>query len=153
MDPEDIKTENTNALDQLLDRLLRTASSAADEMHDALHHVGQAASGTYETVKAKLDLGILQDEQNKIFTQIGRLLFLSLPEGRNQPPSPETLKKAERAVSGLLVQADQKQQEIDLLSQRLAGLAGHPLCPACGEAVTAKNAFCPACGAKLKDNL
>lgn len=141
-----------NRINQILANLAAAAATAADGVSDAVHSAGQVVGEKYDIVKLNVELTRLQDEQKKLFADIGRTMFLiqagSVAESAETEGETE-LDEAQNTVDRLLLLADQKQQEIDLVADRLFKLNGNVVCVVCGKVCNGKDAYCSACGAVL----
>lgn len=58
-------------------------------------------------------------------------------------------KTPQQVIDALLVKAEQAQQRIDMLAEKLNAEKEGPACPHCGHGCSAADVFCPACGTKL----
>lgn len=139
-----------NRVSQILAHLADAASSAATGVSDAVQSAGQAIGGKYDSVKLNFELGRLHDDQEKLFADIGRTMYL-IQSGAfsSEPEGTAPLVDAQQTIDTLLLQADQKQQDIDLAAERLNKLNGSKVCPVCAKISNGKDIFCSACGARL----
>ena len=102
-------------------------------------------------MKLNIELSRLQDEQTKLFADIGRTMFMIKSGGFDSTVETEDAEvvDAQQVIDRLLILADQKQQEIDDISKRLKKLSGAKVCVVCGKVCDTKDVFCSGCGAKL----
>ena len=63
-------------VNKILQNIVNTATLAADEAKAAVHSAGKAVAGKYDEVKMNIELARLSDEQEDVFSDIGRMLFL-----------------------------------------------------------------------------
>lgn len=138
----------TNRIHQILAHLADAATTAADGMSDAMHSAGTAVGDKYSALKLNIELSRLQEEQRKLFCDIGRTMFLIQSGGAGADNGNEMV-DAQQTVDRLLLLADQRQQEIDMVSQKLNSLNGDKVCTACGQVCHEVDTFCSSCGAKL----
>ncbi|MDL2325294.1 hypothetical protein LJC61_09170 [Ruminococcaceae bacterium OttesenSCG-928-A16] len=146
------KDNKDNRINQILASLAAAATSAADGVTDAVHTAGQVVGEKYDAVKLNIELARLQEEQKKLFADIGRTMFM-IQAGTiaDSADTDSELVDAQQTVDRLLLLADQKQQEIDLTADRLFKLNGNIVCNVCGKVCSGKDSFCSACGAKLPE--
>lgn len=151
--PED---NNNNNVNSILAHLANAANVAADGVSDAFHSASHAVNGKYDQLRLNMDLSRLKDEQAKVFQDIGHTMFMIksgafIEEKASAEPGTEknSMTDAQDTIDQLLVLADQKQQEIDLLSERINKVTGNQVCPVCGKTSTNKEAYCSSCGTKL----
>lgn len=139
-----------NRVNQILAHLAGAASSAASGVSDAVHSAGQAIGEKYDSVKLNFELSRLHDDQEKLFADIGRTMYL-IQSGAFSTDSDATasLVDAQQTIDTFLLNADQKQQDIDLAADRLNKLNGSKVCPVCAKISTSKDVFCSTCGARL----
>lgn len=140
-----------NRINDILSHLASAAYAAADTVTDAMQSTGQVVGEKYDIVKLNIELSRLQDEQTKLFANIGRTMYM-IKSGAF--PSTEETKDAEtmdaqQTIDKFLIAADQKQQAIDDVSKRLKKLSGVKVCAVCGKVADAKDVYCSACGAEL----
>lgn len=137
---------------QVLTYLADAAAAAAGSVSDVMHTAGHKVGDTYDSIKLNLELSRLLDEQRKLFSDAGRTLYLIRSGGyaaAAETAAGEML-DAQQTVERLLFLADQKQQEIDIVTERLGRLNGSRVCAVCGHVSDAKSAFCPGCGNRLE---
>lgn len=146
MDNNDKKDGRIN---QILSHLASAATTAADGVTDVVHTAGQMVGEKYEAVKATTEMNRLLDEQNKLFADIGRAMFTMRVSAPASEESDAGVSETQHTIDRLMLLADQKQQEIDALAEKINKLTGDKACPACGNIASSKDVFCSACGAKL----
>lgn len=144
------KDNKDNRINQILASLATAASTAADGVSDAVQTAGQVVGEKYDAVKLNVELARLQEDQKKLFSDIGRTMFM-IQSGAVVAGNEESgeLVDAQQTIDRLLLLADQKQQEIDLAADRLYKLNGNVVCNICGKVCSGKDVYCAACGAKL----
>lgn len=143
---------NNGRIQQIIAHLAGAASVAADGVTDAVHTAGNAVGEKYDSIKLTIEVRKLQDEQTKLFSDIGRALFIVK---NTTPPTSETendVSEAQNEIDRILELAAQKQAEIDTATQRLADLQGTVICPNCSNSTDSSNRFCPSCGSSLTKN-
>lgn len=147
-------------ISQLLQDLSEAAANAADSVSAAVQSARDAVSEKYDTVKLNLELSRLEDQQEDIFSDIGRMLFL-MHTGKVQDNvvTDEGDKTPQQVIDALLVNAEQMQQQIDAVEEKLgveleqeeaAQPADGTPCPSCGHVCRPDDVFCAACGGRLK---
>lgn len=147
-------------ISQLLQDLSEAAANAADSVSAAVQSAREAVSEKYDTVKLNLELNRLEDQQEDIFSDIGRMLFL-MHTGKVQDNvvTDEGDKTPQQVIDALLVNAEQMQQQIDAVEEKLgveleqeeaAQPADGTPCPSCGHVCRPDDVFCAACGGRLK---
>lgn len=148
------KDKKDSRINEILTHLACAASAAADSVSDVVQSTGQVVGDKYDVVKLNIELARLQEEQRKLFSDIGRTLFLVKSGEVAADPTPEEaiepeVSDAQQTIDRLLLLADQKQQEIDDITLRLKKLNGATVCIICGKVADSKDIFCSVCGAKL----
>lgn len=140
---------NSN-INGILQNIVSTAAMAAVEAKTAVRSAGRAVAEKYDEVKLNVELLRLTEEQEDVFSDIGRMLFL-LHTGvvTDTVMSDAGEKTPQQVIDSLLVSAEQLQQEMDVITGRLAAECDEKRCPECGHGCGAHDAFCAACGAKL----
>ncbi|MDD3428486.1 MAG: hypothetical protein PHG02_00585 [Oscillospiraceae bacterium] len=129
-----------------------TATIAAEEAKAAVQSAGKAINQKTELAKMNVELLGLQADMEEIFCELGRTLFLMNTGSYNSVLHGEadTEEPARHRINTLLVQAGEKQQEIDFLNAKVKTTKGINICPVCERACEDEDVFCPACGAKLE---
>lgn len=145
------KDKKDNRINDILSHLASAAYAAADTVSDAMQTTGQAVGEKYDAMKLNIELSRLQDEQTKLFSDIGRTMFMIKSGGFDSTVETEEAEvvDAQQVIDRLLILADQKQQAIDDISKRLKKLSGAKVCVVCGKVSDNKDVFCAGCGAKL----
>ncbi len=138
---------DTKDVRRMLESLAVTAQDAADEAKEKMYTAGQTITCKYDEAKCNLALSRLKAEQEQIFLQMGRTLFL-LNTGKfsgveNEKTTPKQI------IDHLMIAAEQKQQELDRILERLQKISSHRYCPACGSRCEDDAKFCGECGNKL----
>ena len=110
-------------VNKILQNIVNTATLAADEAKAAVHSAGKAVAGKYDEVKMNIELARLSDEQEDVFSDIGRMLFLMHTGAvKDTVMSDEGEKSPQQVIDALLVSAEQVQQEMDVITDKLTVL-------------------------------
>lgn len=146
-------------MSRILQELTGAARDAADRAVAAASAAREAVSDKYDAVKMTLEHSRLEDEQEDIFSDIGRMMFLmhtgKITDTVMTDDGPRTPKQV---IDALLLSAEQIGQQMDAIEARLAcgeaGRAPEPPaaakpCPHCGHPCADGDNFCAACGGKL----
>lgn len=139
-------------ISRLLQNIVSTASIAADGARNAVHHAGKAVADKYDEVKLNVELARLEDEQESVFSDIGRMIYL-MHTGvvRETVMSDEGEKSPNQVIDSLLIEAEQLGQQMDLITEKLTEFSDEKICPCCGRLCAEHDAFCSVCGTKLED--
>ncbi|MCI6639252.1 MAG: zinc ribbon domain-containing protein [Pygmaiobacter massiliensis] len=126
---------------KLFSDMAQKAAAAADEAREVLSDAGRTVGEKADIAKLSLELSRLKNEQEAVFTKIGRAFYeqQSAAQATEDAPHMETL----------LAQASEKELLIRELSSRIAQISKKTECPSCHTVCSADAAFCPACGAPL----
>lgn len=139
-------------ISKILQDIANTAASAADTAKAAVMTAKDVVVEKYDVVKMNREMTRLRAEQEDVFSDIGRMLFL-MHTGKvgESVQSDEGEKSPQQVIDALLVEAEQLQQQMDALSEKLEDLdEGQGCkCPQCGHLCAKEDVFCAACGAKL----
>ena len=131
-------------VNKILQNIVNTATLAADEAKAAVHSAGKAVAGKYDEVKMNIELARLSDEQEDVFSDIGRMLFLMHTGAvKDTVMSDEGEKSPQQVIDALLVSAEQVQQEMDVITDKLTVCRNEKVCPCCGRICGEHDAFCP----------
>lgn len=143
-------SNNDSRINQILSYLAKAASTAADGMSDVVQQAGSAVGDRYSVFKLKMDLTRLNGEQEKVFRDIGHTMFM-VKNGAFEAGTTEDGEKIDdqETVDKLLGLAEDKQKEIDEISDRIKDLNGDVICPVCGKVARDGDVYCSACGTKL----
>lgn len=94
----------------------------------------------------------LSDEQEDVFSDIGRMLFLMHTGAvKDTVMSDEGEKSPQQVIDALLVSAEQVQQEMDVITDKLTVCRNEKVCPCCGRICGEHDAFCAVCGTRLSE--
>ena len=117
-----------------------------------MHSAGKAVAGKYDEVKMNIELARLSDEQEDVFSDIGRMLFLMHTGAvKDTVMSDEGEKSPQQVIDALLVSAEQVQQEMDVITDKLTVCRSEKVCPCCGRICGEHDAFCAVCGTRLSE--
>lgn len=145
---------NNNKIHQIISYLASAASVAVDGVTEVVQGAGDAVGNTVGSVKMSFDISRLHDEQVKLFTDIGRTMFLiktgGLKDGETTVDG--EVVNAQDTVDQLLQQALDKQAEIDELTARRSEARGQKICPNCARVCSCEDVFCAQCGEKLPES-
>ena len=143
---------DNNNVNKILQNIVNTASIAADEAKAMMHSAGRAVAGKYEEVKMNLELSRLEDAQEDVFSDIGRMLFL-MHKGtvKDTVMTDEGERSPQQVIDELLVSAEQYQQQMDVIAEKLTANSDEKVCPKCGRICGEHDAFCAVCGEKLEE--
>ena len=137
-------------VNKIMQNIVNTATLAADEAKAAVHSAGKAVAGKYDEVKMNIELARLSDEQENVFSDIGRMLFLMHTGAvKDTVMSDEGEKSPQQVIDALLVSAEQVQQEMDVITDKLTVCRDEQICPCCGRICGEHDAFCAVCGTRL----
>ena len=139
-------------VNKILQHIVSTASLAADEAKAAVQSAGKIVAEKYDEVKMSIELARLTDEQENVFSDVGRMLFL-MHTGvvKDTVMSDEGEKSPQQVIDALLVSAEQLQQEMDHITDKLAE-SSEKICPCCGRICGEHDAYCAVCGTKLDED-
>ena len=137
-------------LAKFLQDIAATAANAADSARSAVETAGKAAMEKYDEVKTLRELNRERGAQEDIFADLGRMLYaMHMGAVGEHVPTEEGEKTPQQVIDALLVKAEQAQQRIDVLAEKLSAEKAGPVCPQCGHSCGTEDAFCPACGTQL----
>lgn len=101
--------------------------------------VAKKAKDITEIAKLSGQIGIREADLNRIYQELGRLVYAQKSEWFNQQ------------LSEKVGQADEVNQEIERMKKELLALKGLKQCPGCGEEISDEVVFCPKCGARMPE--
>ena len=148
---------NSN-VNKLLQNIVSTAAMAATEAKTVVSSAGKAVAEKYDEVKLNVEFLRLSEEQEDVFSDIGRMLFL-MHSGvvKDTVMSDEGEKTPQQVIDSLRVSAEQLEQQMDAITKRLAAFDGaaedEKICPACGRICDGHDAFCAVCGTHLEPDV
>ena len=100
-------------VNKILQNIVNTATLTADEAKAAVHSAGKAVAGKYDEVKMNIELARLSDEQEDVFSDIGRMLFLMHTGAvKDTVMSDEGEKSPQQVIDALLVSAERLAKEL-----------------------------------------
>lgn len=141
-------------MDLSLRKILRdighTAATAADEGKKVIGKTGKAVSDKADIAKSSLQLLNLRADQEDIFAEIGKTIYLLHSGAMPNDVDAEGGSETEATINRLLIKAAEKQSEMDYYTEKLAQLKGQRTCPVCGKKCRDDDIFCAGCGKKLK---
>ncbi|MBR4099288.1 MAG: zinc ribbon domain-containing protein [Clostridium sp.] len=124
---------------ELMDRILETASVAADAATDTVRVAGRKAGQMVDVAKLNVQLFDLNGELSEVLRELGQLMYNAhLGQGSNGD-----------AVDALLSRADDLSDRIAEIKTRIAALRHSQTCPYCGAACGKEDKFCRVCGREL----
>lgn len=144
--------DNDKRINVILSYLAKAASTAVEGVNEAVHSAGNAVGDKYNNFKLGIELSRLKAEQTKMFEDLGRTLFMVKTGafGDGQTVDGEEI-TGQETVDKLLALAEEKQAEIDAISQQIEENCGDIVCPVCGKVALPEDVFCSACGTKLPE--
>ena len=132
-------------LAKFLQDIAVTAANAADSARSAVETAGKAAMEKYDEVKTQRELARERAAQEDIFAGLGRMLYaMHMGAAGEHVATEEGEKTPQQVIDALLVKAEQAQQRIDMLAEKLNAEKEGPICPHCGHGCSAADVFCPA---------
>ena len=124
---------------EMMDRIRGTASACADAAADTARVAGRKAGQIVDVAKLNVQLFDLNGELNDVLRQLGQVMYNAhLGEGGGDESIPD-----------LLARADELNERIGGMKDRVAALRQSRSCPACGAACGREDKFCRACGRPL----
>lgn len=141
---------NNSRIQQIIAHLAGAASVAADGVTDAVQAASSVVGDKYDAMKLTIEIHKLQEEQNHLFADIGRALFIVKTSESPQTSEDESqVAGAQGEIDQLLESAILKQTEINESSEKLAKLTNSRVCSTCGKNCDDKDLYCSSCGAEL----
>ncbi len=142
---------NSN-INAILQNIVSTAAMAASEAKTAVRSAGKVVAEKCDEVKLNVELLRLTEQQEDVFSDIGRMLFLLHTGVVTETVTSDAGEKTpQQVIDSLLVGAEQLQQEMDVITGRLAAVCDERICPECGRSCGVDDVFCAACGARLAE--
>ena len=135
-----------NRIDQILTYLAKAATAAAGGVNDAVQSASAAMGEKYSTIKSKLDLERLHCEQDKAFRDLGQTYFSVKTGVFTSSQADET---SENALEKLLTLCTDKQEQIDILANKIKQEEASITCPVCNNKSDTAHTYCFSCGNKL----
>ena len=117
-------------LAKFLQDIAVTAANAADSARSAVETAGKAAMEKYDEVKTQRELARERAAQEDIFAGLGRMLYaMHMGAAGEHVATEEGEKTPQQVIDALLVKAEQAQQRIDMLAEKLNAEKEGPICP------------------------
>lgn len=138
-------------INQILSYLAKAATTAADGVNEAVQNAGNAVNDKYSVFRLNIDLSRLQAEQEKMFQDIGRTMFMVKTGAFDQKDEDGEVIDGQDTVDKLLSLAEDKQAEIDEAAKKVQDLNGDVVCPVCSKVSKPVDKYCSACGTKLPE--
>ena len=140
-------------LSKILHDLANSAADAAAGARSAMMSAKEAIGEKYDNVKLNMELNQLDEQQENVFSDIGRMMFLMhTGKVKDTVMTEDGPKTPQQVIDSLLLTAEQVQQDIDALEAKLGEddetLACLP-CPKCGNVCFEGDHYCSACGERL----
>lgn len=110
-----------------------------DIFNSTSKEISKKAKDVISTVKLESEITGEETKIRDAFLQIGEQYFEAF---KDDPDSP---------YAKIIAAITESKSKIEGLRGQINDLKGLVKCPACGEAVSADQAFCPKCGAKLPE--
>lgn len=136
---------------KILQTLADTATNAAEEARGAVQSAKKGMAEKYDAVRLGIEHSRLQTQQERLFADIGRTMFL-LRSGTLQTVQANAgadEKTPQQVIESLLLNAEQVQQALDAIAEKLSDARGERTCPLCGRLCVEHDTFCAVCGTKL----
>ena len=113
---------NSN-INAILQNIVSTAAMAASEAKTAVRSAGKVVAEKCDEVKLNVELLRLTEQQEDVFSDIGRMLFLLHTGVVTETVTSDAGEKTpQQVIDSLLVGAEQLQQEMDVITGRLAAV-------------------------------
>ena len=108
-------------LSKILHDLANSAADAAAGARSAVMNAKEVIGEKYDNVKLNMELNQLDEKQENVFSDIGRMMFLMhTGKVKDTVMTEDGPKTPQQVIDSLLLTAEQVQQEIDALYSRLA---------------------------------
>lgn len=148
-----METNAKKMLQNLAESAAAATADARDYVQNASKAVSDAMSEKSATVKLNLELARLRGEEEHLFSEIGRTMFLVNSGAlRADAAENDSKKTPQQMIDDLLVNAEQLQQQMDAITEKLGAVKGEKVCSVCGRLCAAQDAFCAICGTKLSND-
>ena len=125
---------------ELMDRIRRTASAAADACADTARVAGRKAGQIVDVAKLNVQLFDLNGELNDVLRQLGQVMY---DAHRGQAGGDES-------IPDLLARADELNEKIGGMKDRVSALRQSRTCGTCGAVCGREDKFCRSCGQPLE---
>ena len=140
-------------LSKILHDLANSAADAAAGARSAMMSAKEAIGEKYDNVKLNMELNQLDEQQENVFSDVGRMMFLMhTGKVKDTVMTEDGPKTPQQVIDSLLLTAEQVQQDIDALEAKL-GEDDETLacltCPKCGNVCFEGDHYCSACGEHL----
>ena len=117
---------------KILDDVVTNAKSVANEL-------GKKAGKAIDISKLKISAAEITSEINKLYRELGNLVFLSKREGADN----------EIAVENIMNEIEALYDSLDAINDEITQLRSKKICPVCKNENPAEALFCNACGCAL----
>jgi len=102
--------------------------------------IGQKSGEVFEVTKVKLDIASERDKLEKLYEDIGKMVYEIHKEGSMEIPD----------ISDKCRLIDEVQYKIKSLNRKIVQIKGGSLCKKCGEVVSPTQRYCQHCGRELE---
>ena len=107
-------------LSKILHDLANSAADAAAGARSAVMNAKEVIGEKYDNVKLNMELNQLDEKQENVFSDIGRMMFLMhTGKVKDTVMTEDGPKTPQQVIDSLLLTAEQVQQEIDALEAKL----------------------------------
>lgn len=105
----------------------------------ATRKVVKKSSEVYDVTKLSLKISSLEDEADKKYNEIGKLIYSNF----------KGFEISSEDVERLCAEIDVIKGNIDDISRQISELKNATICPECGAEVSKNSTFCAKCGEKI----
>lgn len=126
----------------LWDKAKDMADKTGEVARDVFDAAERRVSGVASATKINLKIFDLRTECDNLYREIGRMVY-SIHQGAEM---------LNDAMEAKIAQIDQKQKQISLLRQELAGRKMSVVCPCCGRLCAQEDMYCAGCGQELSED-
>ncbi len=140
---------NDNRINQIFGYLAKAVSAAADGVSEVMQSAGSVVGQRYDHFRLGVELGHLEAEQGHLFYKIGRTTFRVKTGVYGEKGAEGETGDGQAEVDKLMELAQDKQAQIDEITEKINEYNGDVICPGCGKVCTVDDVYCSACGTKL----